>query len=552
MNYSKNSNAKPWSPRPEREVKVSKGKQNFLNKMEKERDRLYSVTPNTYNKMRSEFSMTENGAIGYKSTGKAVLDMNYQISSFRNKDASYISQMFRKAWSENPVVALRWLFYAGDIREGNGERRLFRVCLEDMVNHGGKEIICNLIPLIPEYNRWDMLYAFTRNPVTKEAVKEVVCKQWREDLYNMRKGKPISLMAKWLKSSNSHNAETRKLGLMTAEMLGLNERMYRKMVSAFRKYLDVVERKMSSQNWQAIDYETVPSKANLNYNNAFLKHDEERRRSYLTALNKGEAKINSSVSYPHEIVHKIRMCNSKAQRDALEGMWKSLPDLVKGDSTTLVVADGSGSMCCRIDPNGGTTALEVANALAIYFAERAKGPYHGKYITFSCTPKFVNVNHNTLYSNLQEAMRHNEVANTNIERVFDLILKTAIENNSPQSDLPDNILIVSDMEFDGCATMGTSNNSWKTIPPTKTLFETISQRYAQYGYKLPKLVFWNVNSRTGTVPVRENDLGVILVSGFSVNTLKMVMQNETDPYKALLNVVLNKRYDAVENAAFKA
>lgn len=551
MNYSYNSNPKPWAPKPEKVVKTSKGKSNFVKSMESKRESLYGVTPNQYNRMRSEFSVTENGAIGYKSTGKAVLDLNYQISSLRNKDENYIRGMFRKAWDENPVVALRWLFYAGDVREGNGERRLFRICLEDMMNHGGKEIICNLIPLIPEYNRWDMLYAFVKNPVTKEAVKKVIRKQWNDDLYNMRKGKNISLMAKWLKSSNSHNPETRKYGLMTADMLGMNERQYRKMVSAFRKHLDVVERKMSSQNWQAIDYETVPSKANLNYNNAFLKHDEDRRRCYLNALTKGEAKINSSVVYPHEIVHKMNLTNSKTQRNALEGMWKSLPNLVKDDSTTLVVADGSGSMCTRVDTHGGTTALEVANALAIYFAERAKGPYHGKYITFSCTPKFVNVNHNTLYSNLQEAYRHSEVANTNIERVFDLILKTAIENNSPQSDLPDNILIVSDMELDDCATCG-EGNYWRGNPVTKTLFDTIASKYAEYGYKLPKLVFWNVNSRTGTVPVRENALGVILVSGFSVNTLKMVMQNETDPYKALLNVVLSKRYDAVENAAFKA
>lgn len=376
----------------------------------------------------------------------------------------------------------------------------------------------------------------------------------------------ISLLAKWLPSATSHSHDTRKKGLKICDAMGMTEREYRKILSALRKHLDVVERKMSSQNWQSIDYETVPSKANLNYNNAFLRNDEERRRAYLNALTKGEAKINSSVSNPCDIVHKYcdgSWSTAPRSRDAaLEGMWKSLPNLVTDDSSTIVVADGSGSMCATV---GRTrlTALEVANSLAIYFAERAKGAYKGRYITFSARPQMVNVNHDSLRENLIEASRHNECTNTNLEAVFDLILDTAIKNRSPQSDLPKNILIISDGGWDSMVNIRTLNtgsgygywgyNSTRaTAKEAPAFLKSIEQKYKNAGYEMSKIIFWNVAGAGNTgngLPMTKNDYG-IMVSGFSVNTLKMVMSGKTNPWDALMDVLLTKRYDAVETKAF--
>jgi hypothetical protein len=225
---------------------------------------------------------------------------------------------------------------------------------------------------------------------------------------------------------------------------------------------------------------------------------------------------------------------------ALEGMWKALPDTVKGNGNTLVVADGSGSMTCNVGGQTGVTALDVANALAIYFAERASGEFKDKYITFSHKPQLVDFsNAKSLRDKIQIALRHNEVADTNIEATFDLILQTAVNNHMAQEDMPKNVLIISDMEFNSAV-------GWHR--PNETLFATIAKKYAAYGYKLPRLVFWNVNSRTGTVPVKENNLGVALVSGFSVNIVKMVMSNKLDPYECLLDVLNVERYQAIEDA----
>ena len=340
----------------------------------------------------------------------------------------------------------------------------------------------------------------------------------------------------------------------------MTERKYRQMLSKLRKYLKVVEVDMSSKNWSGINYEAVPSRANLIYNKAFLRNDEERRREYLGKLDKGEVKINASTLFPHDIVHKYTLGRQRvpiAKDSAIEAMWKALPDMVQGHGNTIVVADGSGSMTTNVDPKSSVTALDVANALAIYFAEHSSGQFKDKYITFSEQPKLVDFSHcDSLHTKLQMALAHNEVANTNIEAVFDLILNTAIRNHMRQDEMPADVLIVSDMEFDRCATCGAADailpgvyfHSSRRTAPDQRLFEVIAKRFADAGYKMPRLVFWNVDSRTSTIPVKENDLGVALVSGFSVNVVKMVMSGKTDPFECLLDILNSERYAPIECA----
>jgi hypothetical protein len=259
----------------------------------------------------------------------------------------------------------------------------------------------------------------------------------------------------------------------------------------------------------------------------------------------GEVKVNAKTLAPHEIVHKYGR-NSRSIDTSLEVLWKNLPTNFKMDGSTMVVADGSGSMTSTINGTN-VSALSVANALAIYFAERAKGPYANKYITFSSRPQYVDFSRcNTLRDKIYEAHKHNEVSNTNLEAVFDLILQTAVSNKLKQTDLPAQILVISDMEFDS-ATSGHSGwwggDSFRVM--SRTLMQEIANKYARYGYKLPKLIFWNVMSRTGTIPVKDNEYGVSLVSGFSPNTMKMVMANETDPYVQLVKLLNTKRYEAI-------
>ena len=501
---------------------------------------------------RYNVSVTENGAVGYRTSGKELVDLNFSISSLRNMSENEVVNRFVKAFYENKVLAVKWLFFARDVREGVGERRLFRICMRYLAeNH--EAIARAVLPLIPEYGRYDDWFVFFGSSLENDMIEMIAC-QLSKDISDMAENKPISLLAKWMPSANTSSEVAKERARKIIQKLGITERMYRKMLSALRAYLKVVEVSMSKKEWESIDYSQVPSRANLIYNGAFLRNDEARRRLYLEKLQKGEAKINAGVLFPHDIVHKY---GYRGRDDsALEEMWKALPDYVKGAGNTICVADGSGSMCVKV---GGTSvsALEVANALAIYFAERSSGKFKDFYITFSERPQLVDLSKGaSLREKLEIALRYSEVANTDIKAVFELILQSAIENEMSQEDMPASILILSDMEFDGC--IGVWDGSYekgfwrdqipRLVKPDEKFFEMIAGEYARYGYKLPRLVFWNIASRSGTIPVKENDLGVALVSGFSPAVMKMVLSNKIDPFECLLEQLSCERYDAVERA----
>ena len=524
-------------------------KKSFMSALEDEHDMIYNPIGFM---QRNNLEFTENGAVSHSTSGSDLLDIHFSVSSLRGADSKVINEKFRKAFAENPYYAVRWLFYARDIRGGEkikdnlgntndgtglGERTLFRTILVDMAKNGMSEYVKEIIPYVAEIGRYDDLWPLLdvkTNGVNK-AVLKYVKQKLAEDINNYHNNKSISLLAKWLPSGNASSKTTKKYAGIIRQYLGWSWPEYQQTLSALRAYLDVVERKMSSNNWQAIDYEHVPSRANLIYNDAFLRHDEERRRLYLDALTKGEAKINASTLFPHDIVHKYG--RYPKYDEALEQLWKNLPDY--GIHNTLVVADGSGSMTSTIG-NTKVSALSVANALAIYCSEHNKGEFKNKYITFSSRPKFVNFENNwTLKQKIREACYHNEIADTNIEAVFDLILKTAINNHMTNDEMIKNILIISDMQFNSAVAGGDRRVN-------KALFDVIEERFNAHGYTMPKLINrWGGNS---TFPVTMNQgFPCTLVSGFSVSILQMVMDGEINPYNALIKALSHPHYDFAED-----
>lgn len=483
---------------------------------------------------QSSLAYTDNGALGYSTSGYNLLDLNFKITAMRNKNDKVIEDAYAKAFYEDRLLALKWLFYARDARGGVGERRLFRVCLKWLAKEQPK-LAKAIYGLSGFYGRYDDMFVLLDTDL-KDEVITYIAKQLKEDVENMQAGKGISLLAKWLKSPNASSNETKRLAKVIYTGLDITEPQYRKLLSKLRRYLKVIEVKMSASEWKDIDYNAVPSKANLIYKNAFLKHDEERRKAYLAALERGdkEVKINAGVLFPDDIVRKYSSGSwdyyVRSYDSTLEELWKALPTL--SSENTLVVRDGSGSM------NG--KPLEVSTALAIYMAERNQGQFHNQFITFSRVPKIIDLNGlDTLHDKLAKTYREDDCSNTNIEAVFKLILKTAVQNNMTQEDMPKNIVIVSDMHFDG-----------SRFNCSDTLFGTIGKEYAAHGYVLPRLTFWNVNGNCSSTvtPVQQNEMGVVLMSGYSQNLIKMVMSNQTDPYKCLVEQLNTERYQLVEEA----
>ena len=497
---------------------------------------------------------TENGAVGFKSTSKDLLDLNFRIPSMRGGLGTNDVRQFENALLDNLEYAVKWLFFVRDIRGGLGERDSF-VKLYNVYFGGFPKEATATLSLIGEYGRWkdlvDLTFESGDDQLKAEGLK-LIEKQLREDITNFTNGKSISLLAKWLPSINA-SSKARKQALDIIKVLGMSNGAYRKMLSKLRAHLDVTERKTCANEWDEIDYNKVSSNANLRYSSAFLKHDENRRRKYLEDLlnpnSETKVKMNATVLYPHEIWQKYtngdggyRWSRRNVVLDnGLEAMWQNLKDMGE-TGNTLCVVDGSGSMQSYV-PNSKVEAISVSRALGVYFAERCTGEFHDKFIEFSSNPQIIDfAGKTTLADKINYVQQFDDCSNTDIEKVFRLILSTAVRNNMSQEDMPERILIVSDMEFDTATGHGYWNsNKFNWVP----LFESLRQEYAEKGYKLPRLVFWNVNSRTNTIPVMENEAGVALISGFSTNLVKMVMSNETDPWLILKETLDSDRYKPV-------
>ena len=520
---------------------------------------------NKFLETMGNISETENGAFGYKSTFDPMVDFSFRLASYRGASQEKIEEDFAKILDSKDEDVLRFLFYIRDVRDGLGERRTFKICLKKFIasDFDDKEkIIEHLCNYIMEYGRADDLFCLLDDDVDAP-IRNVVYRFIRNTLIHdeiaLVKKESISLLAKWLPSENASSKKTKELATKIRKNIGLSPKAYRKALSSLRKGLKIVERDMSANDWDKIDYNSVPSRANLNYKNAFLKHDEERRKQYLSDLVNGVrgVKMNSSVNFPYDIVHKYseelelghwnRKASSSKEDETLEMAWKNLKD-IPGLDNCLVVADDSGSMLEEISSTSKVSALDVARSIAIYGAQHLRSDYNGKIVTFSRTPKFLDISQKKNLKDILEYLdEHSEVANTNVEAVFDLILKVAVSKNLKQEDLPGTLVIISDMEFD----YGVRDFDNSMLGAFNNPVEAAREKFEKNGYKLPKLVFWNVASRTGTIPIEQNDLGFLLISGFSQNLFNGIAAGKLDTREMLNEVLTSERYSKIEKIIFE-
>lgn len=479
---------------------------------------------------------TENRAMAYSTTDDSLVDLFGLIGALRPRTEEEIIDKFAAAFNENQLLATKMLFYAGDVREGLGERRTFRIILKWMaLNY--PEIVIHNLGVIPFYNRWDSVFVLFGTPVQKDML-ELVRGQLKEDIDNCLANKPISLLAKWMPSINTSSEKTRQMAIKLCEALGfLSFRQYRKTLSKLREHLRVVERSMSLQEWENIEYSAVPSYAMSHYNHAFGKHDFERFNAYIASLNKGETKINASVLYPYDLT-KEYMERRVRRSMVVEQQWKALPNYVGDDANVLIMADVSGSMSGR--------PMETSVGLAIYFAERNNGPFSNVYMTFTGNPHFVTLNPNdTLEHKVRQVMNTDVGYNTNLEAAFDKILATAIYENVPPESLPQALVVISDMQIDPYFHCGEKDNLLGKYRETSLDFvASMKKKFAHHGYELPKLVLWNVEARRDTFLTKSND--VLLVSGQSASTFKNLVGNlDKTAYELMVATLESDRYSPV-------
>lgn len=468
---------------------------------------------------------TENGALTYATTYSACLDLFAAIGALRQAEEADIIKRFSLAYAENPDLAMKIIFFARDIRGGLGERRVFRIILRYLAGWEQDSVVKN-IEYIPEYGRFDDLIVLM-NTSCHNASIQYIAKQLKKDNLALERGEDnISLLAKWLPSVNASNSETRKNAKQIAKALKMQQKDYRKTLTKLRAKIDLLENYLREKNY-TFDYEKQPSKAMFKYRKAFFRNDEIRYRKFLDAVNEGKAKLHTSTLYPYEIIEPLlKQKISAEERKVADTTWNSLPNYTTNENA-IVVIDGSGSMYWNVQPSPAAIAL----SLGIYFAERNKGAFYNHFITFSEHPRLVEIKGKDIAEKVNYCASYNEVANTNLKAVFELILNTAMKNHLPQEQLPDTIYIISDMEFDSC-----------TRDSSKTNFQHAQDIFRKNEYNLPKVVFWNVASRNIQQPVKQNQQGVTLVSGCSPRLFDMVMCERLSPYEYMMQICNAERY----------
>lgn len=464
---------------------------------------------------------TQNGAKAYRSTLNACLDLFGKIGACR-EDLNQAKQLFSKAYEENPQLATQILFWARDVRGSQGERKVFKELLKDLASID-PQIVQKLIPLVPEFGRWDDLLI-----LEDTSVWDNVLDSFRQQLDKDLKAKEgqISLLAKWLPSINASSKDSKRQGRKIAAFLGYSEKQYRKTLSALRSKIKIVEQKMCANEWENIEYSKVPSRASFMYRNAFKNHDGLRYTEFLEDVASGKVKINASTLYPYEIVYQFLFGEGEVGDQTLELLWNNLPNYLEDQQegfNGLVVADVSGSMYGK--------PMAVSISLAMYIAERNQSEvWKNKFLTFTDEPSLETIKGSNLREKIRNLQKSKWGYNTDLVKVFEAILQAAKVGKVPQDQMPQKLIIVSDMEFDEACPENDLTN-----------FEHISHLFEKAGYKLPDLIFWNVNSGS-SVPVTVHDSGTALLSGCSPSALKAIFSDHITPLSVMLESVDSERY----------
>ncbi|MDR1873590.1 MAG: DUF2828 family protein [Synergistaceae bacterium] len=476
-------------------------------------------------KKEANKACTENMAVTYATTCSDCLDLFAAVGALRSAQDGDIESRFMRAYAENPDIAMKLAFFARDVRGGLGERRVFRTIFR-WLSENEPESARKNIGNVPEYGRFDDLLALFGSRCEKDALV-LISNQLEADVRAMENDKAVSLLAKWLPSVNASNAESVKMAKRVARFLGMKDADYRKILSRLRAYIKIIENNLRTRDY-TFDYAKQPSKAMFKYRKAFLRNDGERYGAFLNRVSTGEAVLHTGALTPYDIVSPFFFSaqESEEERKAIDATWNAQEDFTNGENA-LVVVDGSGSMYVNTKPMPAAIAL----SLGIYFAERNTGAFRSHFVTFSRNPGLVEIKGADILEKVRYCHDFNEAANTNVQKVFELVLNMALKNSVPQAELPSTLYFISDMEFDRC-----------TEDSQTTNFEYAKELFAKNGYDLPKVVFWNVASRNAHQPVTLNEQGVVLVSGSTPRVFSMLKSGALSPYAYMMEILGSERY----------
>jgi len=488
------------------------------------------------------WKLTENGGLAHRTTNSKVYDMFALGAAYRSRSDADVLKLFTDAFHENEELALKCLFYIRDCRGGQGERRFFRVCLKWLAENR-PERIKNLIQYLPEYGRYDDWFVLFETPLQKYVMADIA-EQLKLDMTSQKNG--ISLLAKWLPSENASSKETIKRAKKIRDYLGITSKQYRLMLSKLREKILVLERLMSTNRWDEIEFDKIPSKAGLVYKNAFARRDIIAKKYEAFAKDK-TTKVNATTLYPYEVVAKAlkdfsiwsygrNRSLTSVDRDMVNKYWENLPDYFDGKASSLMcVVDTSGSMTGV----GVAAPINVAIGLGLYCAERLNGPFKNHYISFSSRPQLIETSGYDFVDKVERIYKTNLCENTNLTGTFDMLLQVATRPGVKKEDIPKTLVVISDMEINS----GAGYRSKWSRGGAATEMEKVRQKWAGYGLEVPRLIYWNVDARHNTI--LDSGPNVSFVSGMSPTIFKQVITGKNG-YDLMIEAICSPRYEVIK------
>jgi hypothetical protein len=460
--------------------------------------------------LKMESTTTENGMTTNTTSLNYNVDLFFMAGAMRAADEDKIISLVSKAWNEDPTICLKILFWTRDIRGGAGERRFFRIAIKYLANKDPYGM-SPILGLIPEFGRWDDLFIFGGTLLEKFVFSLI------QTAINDGNG----LCAKWVPRKGTFATKLRLF-------MGMSPKQYRKTLV---NLTNVVETQMCAKEWEAINYEHVPSLAMSRYGKTFKKHTPNKFNNYIKSLQKGEAKINTGAIYPYDV---IKALNSNS---AAEEQWKALPNFLKGSSERILpLVDVSGSMTSSC--GGNLTCIDIAISLGLYISERNEGPFKDHFITFSANPRLQHLT-GDLKDRFFQMRNADWGMNTNLEAAYNLILSQAVKHNVSQDEMPTQILILSDMEFDTAVRPYNEQNI--------TAQNMVKKMFSDAGYEMPNIIYWNIQSRGKNIPVRFDEQGTALISGFSPSIMTSLLSGASiTPVSIMMETINKKRYSCVK------
>jgi len=474
--------------------------------------------------MTTNDTHTENGMTAHSTSANDCVDMFGKIASMRKESDDRVINVFVKAFNEDALTAMKLLFWTRDIRGGAGERKIFRTILTYMANKH-TDVLAKNLSLISEYGRWDDMLILFGTKLEDQALSLI-----GEALKDNN-----GLCAKWMPRQGKKGTLRNDLSNKIRKHLGLSPKAYRKLLVSLS---NTVEQLMCSGNWTGIDFSKLPSKAMSDYMKTFSRRAPEEFVAYLESVKKGEKKINAGALYPYDVTKNLVHGNA----DGADVQWNALPNYMEGNNEiVLPLVDVSGSMCTSAGGNPNVSCLDVAISLGLYISERNEGKFKDAFVTFSTNPK-LEILKGSLSDRFRQLSRANWSMSTDLEKALKVILSNARGSNVPQSEMPTMLMILSDMQFNSAC--GGGYNGGANWNPTA--LEMTKAMYEDAGYKMPKIVYWNLAGRGENTPVKANDTGTALVSGFSPSLLLSLLSGkDISPYSMMMDVVNSERYSEV-------